>query len=110
VPFFKNLSTSASYAASVISHNLSFELPDLTAHAQYTGGFLTIPAAPLMNPSQPLLTHIHLAFEAPPIRSNDIYAVALLQTLLGGGGSFSAGGPGKGMYSRLYTHVLNQHS
>ncbi len=29
--------------------------------------------------------------------------------LLGGGGSFSAGGPGKGMYTRLYTNVLNRH-
>lgn len=27
--------------------------------------------------------------------------LTLLQMLLGGGGSFSAGGPGKGMYSRL---------
>ena len=30
-------------------------------------------------------------------------AYSLLQTLLGGGSMFSAGGPGKGMYSRLYT-------
>ncbi|KAK4391747.1 Mitochondrial-processing peptidase subunit alpha [Sesamum angolense] len=29
--------------------------------------------------------------------------------LMGGGGSFSAGGPGKGMYSRLYLRVLNEH-
>ncbi|MCI14170.1 mitochondrial-like-processing peptidase subunit alpha-like, partial [Trifolium medium] len=29
--------------------------------------------------------------------------------LLGGGGSFSAGGPGKGMYSRLYLRVLNEY-
>ncbi|KAK9811331.1 hypothetical protein WJX72_002016 [[Myrmecia] bisecta] len=36
-------------------------------------------------------------------------AVTVLQFLLGGGGSFSAGGPGKGMHSRLYTRVLNQH-
>ena len=28
---------------------------------------------------------------------------------MGGGGSFSAGGPGKGMYSRLYLNVLNRH-
>lgn len=56
----------------------------------------------------PRLSHIHLAFEALPISSPDIYALATLQTLLGGGGSFSAGGPGKGMYSRLYTNVLNQ--
>jgi len=57
----------------------------------------------------PRLSYIHLAFEALPISSPDIYALATLQTLLGGGGSFSAGGPGKGMYSRLYTNVLNQH-
>jgi len=34
----------------------------------------------------------------------------VLNTLMGGGGSFSAGGPGKGMYSRLYTRVLNKHA
>jgi len=33
-----------------------------------------------------------------------------MQVLLGGGGSFSAGGPGKGMYSRLYTQILNHYS
>ncbi|PPQ69795.1 hypothetical protein CVT26_014184 [Gymnopilus dilepis] len=33
-----------------------------------------------------------------------------MQVLLGGGGSFSAGGPGKGMYSRLYTHILNHYT
>jgi processing peptidase subunit alpha len=65
---------------------------------------------PPINPSLPPLTHIHVAFEALPISSEDIYALATLQTLLGGGGSFSAGGPGKGMYSRLYTNVLNQHA
>ena len=53
--------------------------------------------------------HIYLAWEAPGIHSPDIYALATMQMLLGGGGSFSAGGPGKGMYSRLYTHILNHH-
>jgi processing peptidase subunit alpha len=28
---------------------------------------------------------------------------------MGGGSSFSAGGPGKGMYTRLYQNVLNRH-
>jgi processing peptidase subunit alpha len=37
-------------------------------------------------------------------------AMTVLNTLLGGGGSFSAGGPGKGMYSRLYTRVLNKYT
>jgi processing peptidase subunit alpha len=36
-------------------------------------------------------------------------ALSVLVTMMGGGGSFSAGGPGKGMYSRLYQRVLNRH-
>ena len=39
----------------------------------------------------------------------DFFAFTVLNTLLGGGGSFSAGGPGKGMYSRLYLNVLNRY-
>ena len=111
IPFFKNLSTSASSNASVLS---SVPTPvttdDLHRPAHYTGGFLSLPPQPpSLNPNLPTFTHIHLAFEGLPISSEDIYALATLQTLLGGGGSFSAGGPGKGMYSRLYTNVLNQH-
>lgn len=113
LPIFKNLSTSASNRASVVSSSSSVSLPtalDLNAHAHYTGGFLSLPPIPPPpNPALPRLSHIHLAFEGLPIASDDIYALATLQTLLGGGGSFSAGGPGKGMYSRLYTNVLNQH-
>lgn len=55
------------------------------------------------------LTHVSLAFEGAPAADADSYALAILQMLLGGGGSFSAGGPGKGMYSRLYTLVLNRY-
>ncbi len=113
LPLFKNLSTSASKHATVSPINPSLLQPstlDLTKPSHYTGGFLALPQLP--HPANTLnipLSHIHLAFEALPISSPDIYALATLQTLLGGGGSFSAGGPGKGMYSRLYTHVLNQH-
>jgi len=113
IPFFKNLSTSAPHNASITRIPSSFNPnPDinLSLPARYTGGFLALPhLPPPANPTHPALSHIHLAFEALPISSPDIYALATLQTLLGGGGSFSAGGPGKGMYSRLYTHVLNQH-
>ncbi|KAK3934923.1 mitochondrial-processing peptidase subunit alpha [Diplogelasinospora grovesii] len=111
VPFFKNLSTSASQNASVSSVlPTPVTTEDLTRPAHYTGGFLSLPPQPIpLNPNLPTFTHIQLAFEGLPISSDDIYALATLQTLLGGGGSFSAGGPGKGMYSRLYTNVLNQH-
>lgn len=112
IPFFKNISTSATNKASVQSFdNFSPTTFDINQPSHYTGGFLSLPPLPPpINPLLPPLTHIHLAFEALPISSDDIYALATLQTLLGGGGSFSAGGPGKGMYSRLYTNVLNQHA
>lgn len=112
VPFFKKLSTFASSKASVSSFDPGPQTPflDLTAPAHYTGGFLALPPVPPPeNPARPHLSHLHLAFESLPISSPDIYALATLQTILGGGGSFSAGGPGKGMYSRLYTNVLNHH-
>jgi len=41
--------------------------------------------------------------------SPDLVVLSVLQTLLGGGDSFSAGGPGKGMYSRLYRETLNSY-
>ena len=55
------------------------------------------------------LTHIALCFNADGLRSPDIAQICVMHMLLGGGGSFSAGGPGKGMYSRLYTNVLNRN-
>ncbi|BGP23544.1 mitochondrial processing peptidase [Rhodotorula toruloides] len=73
------------------------------APARYTGGTLLLEKPDLE------FTHIYVGYESLAINDGDIYAAATLQTLLGGGGSFSAGGPGKGMYSRLYTQVLNQY-
>lgn len=113
IPFFKNLSTSAQHSASHADTTLTtsaFPEPSFNTPSHYTGGFLSLPhLPPPPNPALPRLSHINIAFETPGIGSEDIYALATLQTLLGGGGSFSAGGPGKGMYSRLYTNVLNQY-
>jgi len=105
LPLFKSLSSSPSSAITLPT------VEQINQPSRYTGGFVALPMQPpSMNPSMPTFTHIHLAFEGLPISSDDIYALATLNTLLGGGGSFSAGGPGKGMYSRLYTNVLNQHA
>ncbi|KAH8089319.1 putative Mtochondrial processing peptidase [Filobasidium floriforme] len=75
----------------------------VNAKAQYTGGEL------YLNKPEDEFVHVYVAFEGLGIHDPDIYALATMQMLLGGGGSFSAGGPGKGMYSRLYTNVLNQY-
>ncbi|KOM27410.1 hypothetical protein LR48_Vigan406s022000 [Vigna angularis] len=66
-------------------------------------------------------THVALAFEVPggwhkekdaivlTVLQNTIIEHVFTQMLMGGGGSFSAGGPGKGMHSRLYLRVLNEY-
>jgi mitochondrial-processing peptidase subunit alpha len=114
IPGFNNFSTTASRQATVspLDPSLIQSRPQslLTAPSHYTGGYLALPTLPPPpNKFTIPLSYVHIAFEGVPISSDDIYAQATLQTLLGGGGSFSAGGPGKGMYSRLYTNVLNQH-
>ncbi|KAE8710421.1 putative mitochondrial-processing peptidase subunit alpha-1 [Hibiscus syriacus] len=55
-------------------------------------------------------THFALAFELPGgwHKAKEAIILTVLQILMGGGGSFSAGGPGKGMYSRLYVCVLSE--
>ncbi|XP_052790928.1 mitochondrial-processing peptidase subunit alpha-like isoform X2 [Mya arenaria] len=81
--------------------------------AQYTGGLvkeqadlseLNLSAMPM-----PDLAHITLGLESCSPNDPDFVPFCVLNMLLGGGGSFSAGGPGKGMYSRLYLNVLNRH-
>ena len=39
----------------------------------------------------PELTHISLSLECSSFNDKDFYATAVLQSLMGGGGSFSAG-------------------
>jgi processing peptidase subunit alpha len=51
--------------------------------------------------------HVGLGFETGGWHDSDLVPACVLVALLGGGDSFSAGGPGKGMYSRLYREVLN---
>lgn len=79
--------------------------------SQYTGGLVKeecdIPiyaAAGL-----PELAHIVIGLEGCSHQDKDFVPLCVLNIMMGGGGSFSAGGPGKGMYSRLYTNVLNRY-
>ncbi|KAJ4851593.1 hypothetical protein Tsubulata_048616 [Turnera subulata] len=56
-------------------------------------------------------THLALAFgvEGGWRAEKEAIILSVLQMLMGGGGSFSAGGPGKGMHSRLYRNALHEH-
>jgi processing peptidase subunit alpha len=53
--------------------------------------------------------HVALAYGSEGWNAADLVPVTVLQTLLGGGGAFSSGGPGKGMHSRLYVNVMQQN-
>ncbi|KAJ8286578.1 hypothetical protein GJAV_G00040770 [Gymnothorax javanicus] len=57
----------------------------------------------------PELTHIMIGLESCSFQEDDFIPFAVLNMMMGGGGSFSAGGPGKGMFTRLYLNVLNRH-
>jgi mitochondrial-processing peptidase subunit alpha len=90
-PLSKNLSTSAPSSASHLNINAApippsetFEVLS-TAPAVYTGGELYLEKPELE------FTHIYVGYEGLSIHDEDIYALATLQVLLGGGGSFSAG-------------------
>ena len=55
------------------------------------------------------ITHFALAFEGVGWDSKQLVPLCVLNTMMGGGASFSAGGPGKGMYTRLYQNILNRY-
>uniref|UniRef100_A0A8C2LPN4 Mitochondrial-processing peptidase subunit alpha n=1 Tax=Cricetulus griseus TaxID=10029 RepID=A0A8C2LPN4_CRIGR len=81
--------------------------------AQYTGGIVKVErdmSNVSLGPTPiPELTHIMVGLESCSFLEDDFIPFAVLNMMMGGGGSFSAGGPGKGMFSRLYLNVLNRH-
>uniref|UniRef100_U5ETP2 Mitochondrial-processing peptidase subunit alpha n=1 Tax=Corethrella appendiculata TaxID=1370023 RepID=U5ETP2_9DIPT len=82
-----------------------------TSIAQYTGGSkieeCDIPIYAAVG--LPELAHIVIGLKGCSHQDKDFVAACVLNIMMGGGGSFSAGGPGKGMYTRLYTNVLNRY-
>merc|ERR1712226_213444 len=81
--------------------------------AQYTGGEIKIDKqlTPVTGGENPLpeLSHMMIGLESVGSQHEDYVPTTVLSFLMGGGGSFSAGGPGKGMYSRMYLNVLNRN-
>ncbi|XP_058818680.1 mitochondrial-processing peptidase subunit alpha [Topomyia yanbarensis] len=82
-----------------------------TSIAQYTGGSkleeCIIPVYAAVG--LPELAHVVIGLRGCSHQDNDFITACVLNIMMGGGGSFSAGGPGKGMYTRLYTNVLNRY-
>lgn len=54
-------------------------------------------------------TNISLAFESPSWSSKDVPALYVMQTLIGNAQAFSSGGPGKGMYCRAVTNLMQRY-
>lgn len=89
--------------------------PDPRAHPHHDRpGELLLPGGCL----QCLTASKHVSSKPPnnfkknvvlPFQEDDFIAFAVLNMMMGGGGSFSAGGPGKGMFTRLYLNVLNRY-
>lgn len=85
-----------------------------TIPSVYRGGthFITKPQSPSIYGStlpDEEQCRVAMAFPVGGWHSDTMVTACVLQTLLGGGSSFSAGGPGKGMYSRMYQQVLNRY-
>jgi len=55
-------------------------------------------------------TNIMLAFESVPWRHEDLVAFYVVNTLIGSAQAFSSGGPGKGMYCRSITNLMQRHN
>ncbi|XP_024417978.2 mitochondrial-processing peptidase subunit alpha isoform X2 [Desmodus rotundus] len=81
--------------------------------AQYTGGVVKLErdmSNVSLGPTPfPELTHVMVGLESCSFLEADFIPFAVLNMMMGGGGSFSAGGPGKGMFTRLYLNVLNSY-
>jgi predicted Zn-dependent peptidase len=54
-------------------------------------------------------TSINLAFESVPWGHEDVHAYYLMNTIIGQATAFSSGGPGKGMYCRAVTNMMQQN-
>ncbi|KAJ2999831.1 Mitochondrial-processing peptidase subunit alpha [Globomyces sp. JEL0801] len=86
---------------------------DAIMKCKYTGGTFikdttNLPKSP--NPDDMVLTHVQIAYESLAVTDPDIYSLATLASLLGGGGSFSAGGPGLfGITASVLTDKQTHH-
>eukprot|EP01061_Rhynchopus_euleeides_P015609 TRINITY_DN26582_c0_g1_i1.p1 TRINITY_DN26582_c0_g1~~TRINITY_DN26582_c0_g1_i1.p1 ORF type:complete len:466 (+),score=194.17 TRINITY_DN26582_c0_g1_i1:54-1451(+) len=81
--------------------------------AEYTGGIrlmqnLSAPQS-IQKFEEKNHTHVGIMFNGVPLDSSEQATQLVIQTMLGGGMSFSAGGPGKGMLTKLYRECLCSH-
>ena len=76
--------------------------------ANYSGGMELFPREIDPEDPDPVAT-LAVIFKGTPIIDPNVHIMFTLSQLLGGGDSFSSGGPGKGIHSQLYRNVLYRH-
>ena len=69
----------------------------------------TAPPTEVMRQNMPSLTAAVVAFEGVSIYDPDVFPIHVLETALGGGDSFSSGGPGKGILSIINHNFLGYY-
>ena len=52
---------------------------------------------------------MQLAYESCAWTSEEIHAYIVMRSIIGNAMAFSSGGPGKGMYCRTITHMMQQY-
>jgi mitochondrial-processing peptidase subunit alpha len=80
-------------------HKVPVSKLDKTVKSAYTGGLAR----------QSILgdmSYVTLGFQGCSFDDPDMPAFVVLRAIIGEGGGFSTGGPGKGMHSRAYTKIL----
>jgi len=94
----------------LLLHPTHFSTSHVYPHPHHHDSSITPPPAASSSLMQDTFTRVALSFPTGGwYHTTDLVPACVLQTLLGGGNSFSAGGPGKGMYSRLYREILNRY-
>ena len=97
-------SSGSSTALPIVSNPASYLAKASRAKPVFTGG-LIVERRELKEPN----VRVSIGFEVGGWKGPDLVPACVLQQIMGGGSSFSAGGPGKGMYTRLYQNILNQY-
>jgi mitochondrial-processing peptidase subunit alpha len=82
---YKSLTRAASSYLNASTTAESVQSTTLNAQSTYIGGHR------FLHREDTEFNHLYLAYEGVSIHDDDIYALATMQVLLGGGGSFSAG-------------------
>jgi processing peptidase subunit alpha len=109
-----NVGANLAVVASGVNHELLVSIAQSAFAGAAQGVATAVPESPFVGGEAVFngsdeLRHFAVAFPGDKCDGPNYVTSFMLSVLLGGGDSFSSGGPGKGMTSLLYTNVLCKH-